>query len=131
MLKKYAQIMLVIKMLLDFEDLSVEEVTGRLKVVQDHEKALHTEPSALGGKLLCKVEQWCTFQNKEDGSRSSKECRGVRTVARRRRRDPGCRAVPMAPPPASARQTGMVPASTAARAGAKDCRLPPHRGGQV
>jgi hypothetical protein len=35
--KKYAQIMLAIKMLLDFEDLSIEEVPGRLKAVQDRE----------------------------------------------------------------------------------------------
>ncbi|XP_066360890.1 uncharacterized protein [Miscanthus floridulus] len=39
--KKYSQIVLVIETLLDFETLSIEEVTGRIKVVQDREEVPH------------------------------------------------------------------------------------------
>ncbi|XP_066365045.1 uncharacterized protein [Miscanthus floridulus] len=36
---KYTQIVLTIETLLDFEALTIEEVTGRLKAVQDHKEA--------------------------------------------------------------------------------------------
>jgi len=47
---------LAIETLLDFEALSVEEVTGRLKAVQDREEVPHTEPGTVGGKRLYRVE---------------------------------------------------------------------------
>ena len=50
--KKYEQIVMLIETLLDFEQLTVENVIGRLKAVQDREEGPHTEPSATGGKLL-------------------------------------------------------------------------------
>jgi hypothetical protein len=58
---------------LDFEQLSVEDVTRRLKAVQDHEQAPDSEPSAVGGKLLYTVEQWRAFE--EDGTGLSKDRR--------------------------------------------------------
>ena len=64
--KKYSQNVLAIKTLLDFEVLSIEEVIERIKVVQDHEEAPHTEPSTVGGKLLYTTEQWRTFDKKKD-----------------------------------------------------------------
>ena len=58
-----------IETLLDFEQLTVEDVTGRLKAVQDHEEEPHTEPSTAGGKLLYTMEQWRSFEKKnEEGS---------------------------------------------------------------
>ena len=61
-----------IKTLLDFEQLTVEDVTGRLMAVQDHEGP-HTELSAAGGKLLYTMEQWHALdkKKKEEGSGSS------------------------------------------------------------
>ena len=41
--KRYAQIVNSIEMLLDFEQLTIKDVTGRLKAVQDHEQALNSE----------------------------------------------------------------------------------------
>jgi hypothetical protein len=35
--KKYSQVAITIEMLLDFSELSIEEVTGRLKAVNNHE----------------------------------------------------------------------------------------------
>ncbi|XP_066350338.1 uncharacterized protein [Miscanthus floridulus] len=64
--KKYSQIMLAIEMLLDFNALSIEEVTERIKVVQDHEEAPHTELSTTGGKLLYIAEQWRAFEKKKE-----------------------------------------------------------------
>ena len=45
-----------IETLLDFEQLTVEDVTGRLKAVQDREEGPHTELSAARGKLLYTME---------------------------------------------------------------------------
>ena len=75
--KRYAQIVNSIETLLDFEQLTVEDVTGRLKAVQDREQAPNSEHDAAGGKLLYMMEQWHTFNKKEEGSGSfgSKERR--------------------------------------------------------
>jgi len=78
--KKYVQIVMSIETLLDFEQLTIEDVTRRLKAVQDHEEGPHAEPGAAGGKLLYTMEQWRAFEkkNKEEGSEpsgSSKERR--------------------------------------------------------
>ena len=83
MLKKYSQIVLAIETLLNFEALSVEEVTGRLKAVQDREEAPHTEPSTAGGKLLYTAEQWRAFEKKKD------EASGSGPPRERRRRPRG------------------------------------------
>jgi len=71
--RKYAQIVMSIETLLNFEQLTIEDVTGRLKAVQDHEEGPHTEPSTAGGKLLYTMEQWRAFdkKKKEEGSGSS------------------------------------------------------------
>jgi hypothetical protein len=68
--KRYAQIVNSIETLLDFDQLTVEDVTGRLKAVQDREQAPDSEQGAAGGKLLYTMEQWRAF-NKEEGSGSS------------------------------------------------------------
>ena len=63
--KRYAQIINSIEMLLDFEQVTIKDMTGMLKAVQDR-KGPHTEPSTAGGKLLYTTEQWRTFDKKKD-----------------------------------------------------------------
>jgi len=50
--KKYTQIALAMETLLDFEHLSIEEVTGKLKAVDNGEEVLPAEPDTISGKLL-------------------------------------------------------------------------------
>ena len=56
--KKYSQVAIAIEMLLDFSELSIEEVTGRLKAVDNRERIPPSEPVTIGGKLLFIGEQW-------------------------------------------------------------------------
>ena len=46
-----------IETLLDFEQLTVKDMTGRLKAVQDRKEGSHVEPGAAEGKLLYTMEQ--------------------------------------------------------------------------
>jgi hypothetical protein len=55
--KKYTRIALSMETLLDLSPLSVEEVTGRLKV-DDREEAPPTNPISADDKLLFTEEQW-------------------------------------------------------------------------
>jgi hypothetical protein len=64
--------------LLDFQDLTIEEVTRRLKMVDDLEEESASEPVSIGGKLMLTEEQWFARQKKKGGNdsgstRSSKE----------------------------------------------------------
>jgi hypothetical protein len=54
---KYAQIVVAIEQFLDFDMLTLEEVTGRLKAVDDREEQAPTEPITVGGKLMYTEEQ--------------------------------------------------------------------------
>ena len=60
-------------MLLDFFELSIEEVTGRLKAIDNHEKLPPSELITISGKLLFIEEQWlaCQRERKEEASGSS------------------------------------------------------------
>jgi hypothetical protein len=49
-------------MLLDFSELSIEEVTGRLKAVDNREQLPPSEPITIGGKLLFNEEEWLARQ---------------------------------------------------------------------
>ncbi|XP_021305190.1 keratin, type I cytoskeletal 9-like [Sorghum bicolor] len=62
---KYAQIVVAIEQFLDFEALSLEEVTGRLKAVDEREAQAVTEPVSINGKLLYTKEQWRARLKKE------------------------------------------------------------------
>jgi hypothetical protein len=77
--KKYTRIALSMETLLDLSTLSIEEVTGRLKAVDDREEEPPTNPISANGKLLFTEEQWLTCQKekkKQVGSSSSKDhCR--------------------------------------------------------
>jgi hypothetical protein len=50
--KKYTQIALSIETLLDLSTLSIEEVTGRLKAVDDREEVPPTNPILVDDKML-------------------------------------------------------------------------------
>ena len=101
--------MLVIETLIDFEALSIEEVTQRIKSVQDREEAPHAEPSTARGKLLYTTEQWRAFDKKkmEEGSSlsGSKEHRR-RPRGGKEEKGPMGRSALMAAPPASIRRHG-------------------------
>jgi hypothetical protein len=74
--KKYTQIALSIETLLDLSTLSIEEVTGQLKAVDDREEAPPANPVSADGKLLFTEEQWLARQKekkKQEGSSSCKD----------------------------------------------------------
>jgi hypothetical protein len=101
--KRYAQIVNSIETLLDFEQFTVEDVTGRLKAVQDCEQAPDSEQGAAGGKLLYTMEQWRVSTRRKGPARPTpRSVAGVHAVARRRR-DPRAMSALMAAPPVSAR----------------------------
>jgi hypothetical protein len=50
--KKYSQVAIAIKTLLDFSELSIEEVTGRLKAVDNCKQLPPSEPVTISGKVL-------------------------------------------------------------------------------
>jgi hypothetical protein len=52
---------------LAIEALTIEQVTRRIKAVQDREEEPHTESSTAGGKLLYTTEQWRALNKKKDG----------------------------------------------------------------
>jgi len=60
--KKYSQVAIAIEMLLDFSELSIEEVMGRLKAIDNREQLSPSEPVTIGGKLLFTEEQWLARQ---------------------------------------------------------------------
>jgi hypothetical protein len=71
--KKYAQLKIAIETVLDFQDLTIEEVVGRLKTVDDLEEST-SEPVSVSGKLMLTEEQWLARQKKggnDSGSTSS------------------------------------------------------------
>jgi hypothetical protein len=130
--KWYAQIINSIETLLDFEQLIVEDVTGRLRAVQDHEQAPDSEQGATEGKLLYTMEQWRAFDKKEEGSDSSGS-KEHRRCPRGGKKEKG----PWGQVGADGGATGerkVTQDDTCNNSGrtshwAKDCRLPPRRGG--
>jgi hypothetical protein len=81
--KRYTQIVNSIEMLLDFEQLTIEDVTGWLKSVQDREQAPESDSAAVSGKLMYTAEQWRTFNNKKEDAGPSKDRRWCPAAARR------------------------------------------------
>jgi hypothetical protein len=63
--KKYTQIALSMETLLDLSTLSIEEVIGRLKAVDDREEAPPANPVYVTGKLLFTEEQWLARQKEK------------------------------------------------------------------
>lgn len=68
--KRYSQVEIAIKTLLDLDNLSLEELTGRLRTVEDR---LNEEEAAAGASLLYTKEEWearCGHRSPGDGSSS-------------------------------------------------------------
>jgi hypothetical protein len=85
--KKYSQVVIAIEMLLDFSELSIEEVTGRLKAVDNREQLPLSEPVTIGGKLLFIEEQWLARQQeRKKGDASGSSALGSSSSRKRRRR---------------------------------------------
>jgi hypothetical protein len=63
--KKYTKIALSMETLLDLSTLSIEEVTSRLKVMDDRDEAPPTNSVTNVGKLLIIEEQWLTCQKEK------------------------------------------------------------------
>ena len=67
---RFAQIALSIETLLDMSTLSIEEVTGRLKAVEDRAEA--PARTTAGGQLLLTEEQWAArLRKRKQGEGSS------------------------------------------------------------
>ena len=77
---KYAQLCIAIETLLDFQDLTIEEVSGRLKAVDDLQEVLG-EPLIIAGKRMLSEEHWHARQKErkkgvqDSASASGKEPR--------------------------------------------------------
>jgi len=70
---RYKQLVISIETLLDISELSIEEVTGRLKAAND----VKTAPSqVVGGKLLLTEEQWLERYKKKESGRGDTSSSG-------------------------------------------------------
>jgi hypothetical protein len=83
--KKYKQMAKSIESLLELRNMSIEELTGRLKVYDEDDEE-EAGGSAGGGKLLLTKEQWMACSNQCDGSDSS-GCGGSHHTGKNRGRD--------------------------------------------
>ena len=113
--KKYSQVAITIEMLLDFSELSIEEVTGRLKAVDNREQLPPSEPVTIGGKLLFTEEQWLARQRERNEGEASGSSASGSSSSRKRRPPSGTRRVValLAAPTASARLPSTTPATIA------------------
>jgi hypothetical protein len=75
---KYTRIVVAIEQFLDFEALTLEEVTGRLKAVDEREAQAVTEPVSINGKLLYTAEQWKARSKKEKQGADKAVCSGFK-----------------------------------------------------
>jgi hypothetical protein len=62
--KKYAQVALVMEMLLGLSELTSKEVAGRLKAVDGHDQPPPNERVTIGGKFLFTEEHWLARRKK-------------------------------------------------------------------
>ena len=124
-------------MLLNLEQLSTEDVIGRLKAVQDREQASDSEPSMVGGKLLYTAEQWWAFEKKKGEASDTGPPRERRRRPRggKKKEEKGPRGQIGADGGATGERkvTRDDTCNNCGRTGhwAKDCRLPPRQGGQA
>ena len=72
-------------MLLDFSELSIEEVTGHLKAVDNREQLPPSGPVTIGGKLLFIEEQWLTRQRERKKGEASGSSASGSSSSRKRR----------------------------------------------
>jgi len=57
---------IAIETLLDFEDLTIEEVIGRLKAVDNRDEGPLTESITVCGKLMYTEEQWLAWRKEDE-----------------------------------------------------------------
>jgi len=86
--KKYAQLKIAIETLLDFQDLTIIEVIGRLKTVDDLDDEPAHEPASVGGKLML-TEQWLARQKQKKDAGGAGGSASSSGEARRRPRGGG------------------------------------------
>ncbi|CAN6200243.1 unnamed protein product [Urochloa humidicola] len=85
---KYTQIALSIETLLDVSKMSIEEITGRLRAVDDRQAELAGSTPSSDGKLLLTEEQWLARQKERNASeRSSKPKQGKRRPRRPKKKN--------------------------------------------
>jgi hypothetical protein len=84
---KYSQVAIAIEILLDFSELSIEEMMGCLKAVDNHEQLPPSEPITIGGNLLFTEEQWLASQReRKKGEASGSMALGLSSSRKRRSR---------------------------------------------
>ena len=104
--KKYEQIVMLIETLLDFEQLTIEDVTGRLKAVQDHGRGLTLSQASPEASCYTRWSSSAPSRRRKDPDHPAppRSIVGDHTAARRRSRvGLGLRQVLMAVPLVSAR----------------------------
>jgi len=126
---RFAQIALSIETLLDMSTLSIEEVTGRLKAVEDRAEA--PARTTAGGQLLLTEEQWAARlreRKQGEGSSVSRSGGGGGAASHGGRRRAPARTAEIVPPTrivaAIAARSGTGPA-TARSHGARSGRTSP------
>ena len=83
--KKFSQVKIMIEMLLDFSELSIEEVMGRLKVVDNREQLPPSESVTIDGTFLLTEEQWLARQREwKKGEASGSSALGSASSRKRR-----------------------------------------------
>ena len=83
--KKYSQVAIAIEMLPYFSELSIEEVTGHLKAVDNREQIPPSEPVTISGKLLFTKELWLICQQeRKNGEASGSSASGSLSSRKRR-----------------------------------------------
>jgi hypothetical protein len=112
---RYKQLIISIETLLDFSQLSIEEVTGRLKAADDVKPS---PPQNANGKLLLTEEQWIEkYKKGQESSRGGSSSGGrSRGQGRGRGRSSGePRPPPDSPPARAVARKATGPATVAAR----------------
>nr|AAK26118.1 putative gag-pol polyprotein [Oryza sativa Japonica Group] len=85
--EKYTQLALSIETLLDFTELTIEEVMGRLKAVDNRKQLPPSEPITIGGKLFFTKEQWLARQQEwKKGEATGSSASGSSSSRKRRPR---------------------------------------------
>ncbi|CAN6169589.1 unnamed protein product [Urochloa humidicola] len=69
--KKYKQIALAVETLLDLSELTIEDVTGRLKAVDNHDEEDPPGGINIGGRLYLSEEQWHTREREKNKEKSA------------------------------------------------------------
>ncbi|WVZ84977.1 hypothetical protein U9M48_031942 [Paspalum notatum var. saurae] len=89
---KYAHVAVAIETMLDLDALSIEDVTGRLKAVNDRAEAPTAQGEGSKGQLLLTEEEWTARmkeKQREDAGSSSSRGRGWRRSKPRRKAGTG------------------------------------------